>query len=63
MKGILDVDVSDAEMAERRKAWSARQTDFNAGTIWKYAQTVGSARYGAVTHPGGRAETHVYGDI
>lgn len=62
-KGTLDVDISDAEMADRRNAWTARQTDFNAGTIWKYAQTVGSARYGAVTHPGGKAETHVFGDI
>ncbi|MEM7121201.1 MAG: dihydroxy-acid dehydratase [Pseudomonadota bacterium] len=63
VKGTLDVDVSDAEMADRRKAWTARQTDFNAGTIWKYAQTVGPARYGAVTHPGGQAETHVYSEI
>ena len=63
VKGTLDVDVSDAEMADRRKAWSPRTTDFNAGTIWKFAQTVGPARYGAVTHPGGKAETHVYGEI
>jgi len=62
-KGTLDVDLSDAELAARRKDWKARQTDFNAGTIWKYAQTVGPARFGAVTHPGGKAETHVFGDI
>jgi dihydroxy-acid dehydratase len=30
---------------------------------WKYAQTVGSAKSGAVTHPGGAAETHCYADI
>ena len=63
VKGTLDVDVSDAEMADRRKAWSPRETDFNAGTIWKFAQTVGPARYGAVTHPGGKAESHVYSEI
>ncbi len=40
-----------------------RQTDFNAGAIWKYAQTVGSAEKGAITHPGAKAETHVYADI
>ena len=62
-KGTLDVEISEAEMAERRKAWVARQTDFNAGSIWKYAQTVGPASLGAVTHPGAKAETHVFGDI
>ncbi len=63
VKGTLDVDVSDAELADRRKAWTPRETDFNAGTIWKFAQTVGPARYGAVTHPGGKAESHVYSEI
>ena len=62
-KGTLEVDMTDAEMAERHSNWSARQTDFNSGSIWKYAQTVGSARFGAVTHPGAKAETHVFGDI
>jgi dihydroxy-acid dehydratase len=31
--------------------------------LWKYAQLVGEARWGAVTHPGGGAEKHVYADI
>jgi dihydroxy-acid dehydratase len=62
-KGTLEVDLSEGELDERRKGWVARQTDFNAGSIWKYAQTVGSARFGAVTHPGAKAETHVFGDI
>jgi len=61
--GTLDVALSEAELAERRKAWRPRGHDFNAGALWKYAQTVGSAEKGAVTHPGGKAETHVYGDI
>jgi dihydroxy-acid dehydratase len=62
-KGTLDVELSDQEMADRKAAWSPRQTDYNAGTIWKYAQTVGPARYGAVTHPGGHGETHVFADL
>ena len=62
-KGTLDVDVSDAEMAERRKAWKPRKHDYQSGAIWKYAQTVGPACKGAVTHPGGGAETHTYADI
>ena len=61
--GTLDVDVSAAELAERRKAWKPRRHDFQSGAIWKYAQTVGDADKGAVTHPGAKAETHVYADI
>tara|TARA_B100000676_G_scaffold85171_2_gene85219 strand:+ start:2130 stop:3848 length:1719 start_codon:yes stop_codon:yes gene_type:complete len=62
-KGTLDVELSDDKLAARRAAWNPRPTDYNAGTIWKYAQTVGSARYGAVTHPGGKGETHVFADL
>ncbi|MGY8995137.1 MAG: dihydroxy-acid dehydratase domain-containing protein, partial [Alphaproteobacteria bacterium] len=62
-KGTLDVELSDQEFAERKAAWRPRKTDYNSGTIWKYAQTVGSARFGAVTHPGGHEETHVFADL
>jgi len=62
-KGTLDVELSDAELAERRKAWRPREHEFQSGTLWKYAQTVGPAAKGAVTHPGAKAETHVYADI
>jgi dihydroxy-acid dehydratase len=61
--GTIDVALSDDEFTKRKAAWSPRDTDFNAGAIWKYAQTVGSAEKGAITHPGGSAETHVYADI
>ncbi len=33
------------------------------GALWKYAQIVGPAHLGAVTHPGAAAERHVYADI
>src|SRR3984893_12943526 len=59
----IDVALSDAELAERRRAWTARQNGYQSGTLWKYAQTVGDAENGAVTHPGARAETHVYADL
>ncbi len=62
-KGTIDLDVPKAELDKRRKAWKPRATDFQSGGLWKYAQTVGAARQGAVTHPGARAETHVFGDI
>lgn len=61
--GTLDVDLSREELAKREKDWKPRRTDFQSGALWKYAQTVGSARYGAVTHPGGAKETHCYADI
>ena len=63
VNGTLDVEVSEEEFAERRKSWKPRTTNFQSGAIWKYAQTVGPAHLGAVTHPGGEAETHVYADI
>jgi dihydroxy-acid dehydratase len=61
--GRLDVQLDEVELATRRHAWQARPTDYGSGAIWKYAQTVGPARYGAVTHPGQTGETHVYADI
>ena len=61
--GTLDVDLSDAELDARRKAWTAPRNDFQSGALWRYAQTVGPACKGAVTHPGASAETHVYADI
>jgi dihydroxy-acid dehydratase len=62
-KGDLSVALSDKELADRAKRWKARTTDYQSGAIWKYAQTVGPARDGAVTHPGGAKETHCYADI
>src|SRR5665811_1046149 len=50
-KGIIDLAVPEAERAARKAAWKPRQTDYNAGAIWKYAQLVGPAHLGAVTHP------------
>lgn len=61
--GVIDLNV-DAEVIElRRQNWKPRKTDYQSGAIWRYAQNVGPAYKGAVTHPGGAAETHVYADI
>jgi dihydroxy-acid dehydratase len=62
-KGTLEVELSEAELAERKKSWKPRRHEYQSGTLWKYAQTVGSAEKGAVTHPGAQAETHVYADL
>ncbi|MEM9206863.1 MAG: dihydroxy-acid dehydratase [Pseudomonadota bacterium] len=63
VKGTLDVDLSEAELKERAKDWAPRETEYGSGVIWKYAQLVGSAKDGALTHPGGSAETVAYADI
>jgi dihydroxy-acid dehydratase len=61
--GTIDAQLSDAEWAERRAAWSPRETAYRSGAIWKYAQLVGPASLGAVTHAGGAAEVECYADI
>jgi dihydroxy-acid dehydratase len=61
--GTLDVRLSDAELTERRKSWTPRPQEFGSGYLWKYAQQVGPALTGAVTHPGGAAEKACYADI
>ncbi len=62
-KGTLNVRLSEAELAQRAKSWTARAEEFGSGYLWKYAQQVGSARYGAVTHPGASGEKACYADI
>ena len=62
-KGTLEADLSEQELRSRHKAWKPRQHDFQSGALWKYAQLVGDAEKGAVTHPGAKAETHVYAEI
>jgi dihydroxy-acid dehydratase len=62
-KGTLDVKLTKAELAARAKQWKPREEEFGSGYLWKYAQQVGPARNGAVTHPGGSAEKACYADI
>lgn len=63
VEGTIDVALSAAELEERRKNWKPRENDYASGSLWKYAQIVGPAEKGAVTHPGGKAEKHVFADI
>ena len=64
IKGELSVELSDAELAARKEKWAGpRETIYASGALWKYAQLVGGAYLGAVTHPGARAEKHVYMDL
>ena len=61
--GVFDLEVAEDELETRRKAWQPRRNDFGSGALWRYAQTVGPAVKGAVTHPGAHQERHVYADI
>lgn len=62
-EGTLNVELSDAELAARKAAWKPRRTIYQSGMLWKYAQLVGPAGKGAVTHPGGANEGHCYADL
>ncbi len=61
--GTIDLDVPADVLADRRAQWQPWVNDYQAGALWRYSQTVGPAWQGAVTHPGAKAERHVYADI
>ena len=64
VNGVISVDLTDEELAARKEAWTGpRETIYASGSLWKYAQLVGETYKGAVTHPGGAAEKHVYADL
>ncbi len=63
IEGTIDVDVSEDEFARRKAEWKPRDVPYGSGAIWKYAQLVGPARYGALTNPGAKGETECYADI
>jgi len=55
--------LTDADLAARRQAWQPRAAHYGSGALWRYAQTVGDAHLGAVTHPGGKHELRQYADV
>jgi dihydroxy-acid dehydratase len=61
--GSIDLLVDASVLEARKKAWTPRQNDYGSGALWRYAQNVGPAYQGAVTHPGAAGERHVYADI
>src|SRR3984957_10505319 len=61
--GTIELEVDAAVLAERKKAWRPHVTDYGSGALWKFAQGVGPAHLGAVTHPGQKGERHVYADL
>ncbi|MEM1361414.1 MAG: dihydroxy-acid dehydratase [Pseudomonadota bacterium] len=64
IKGEISVALGDKELEERKAAWGGpRETMYASGALWKYAQQVGPTREGAITHPGAKAERHIYADL
>jgi len=61
--GILDVELSEAELSQRKAEWKPKPADFGSGVLWRYAKNVGPARDGALTHPGASQEVRTYADI
>ena len=61
--GSMDVELSDAELAERKKAWKPKAPAFGSGALWRFAKNVGPARNGAITSPGAASEVRCYADI
>jgi dihydroxy-acid dehydratase len=62
-KGTIELEVAADELARRKKDWKAPPNAYQSGALRKYADQVGPARDGAVTHAGGAAEIHCYADI
>ena len=58
-KGTINVNLSNDEINKRKSNWKHRELNFGSGTLWKYAQNVGDATNGAVTHPGGSKEKNL----
>ncbi len=61
--GTIDLHVDADLLAARKARWQPRVNDYQSGALWKYAQLVGPASKGALTHPGAQAETHIFADI
>ena len=52
------------KLEDRKKNWVPKKNEFiKSGDLWKYAQLVGPALNGAVTHPGAESEEFCYADI
>ena len=62
-EGIITLNVDEKTLKTRQKSIQKRKNNFGSGALWKFSQTVGSARFGAVTHPGAKKEIKNYSDI
>lgn len=49
VKDTITLEVNESELARRRQAWQAPAPNVMRGVLAKYAKTVGSASFGAIT--------------
>ena len=61
--GELSVALSDDELAKRKKTWQPKPINMGSGVLWRYANNVGSALNGALTHPGAKSELRGYWEV
>ena len=61
--GTIELEVDATILEHRARDWAPHETSYGSGAIWKFAQVVGPAHQGAITHPGQKGERHVYADI
>ena len=62
-EGVIKLNVDRRTLKARKNKILKKKNNFGSGALWKFSQTVGSARFGAVTHPGAKKETKNYSDI
>ena len=49
-KGIINVELSEQELKQRKNKWQQPKPNYKSGVLAKYAKLVGSAREGAITN-------------
>ncbi|MBR1120763.1 dihydroxy-acid dehydratase [Bradyrhizobium lablabi] len=60
---IINGNLTGTGLAEHQTKQRLRETDHRSGARWKFAQQVGPAVGGAVTHPGGAHEKQCHADV
>lgn len=63
VEGMRDLRLDQATLEARKGDRNARPGNDTSGAIWKFAQGVGPARNGAVSHSGGAAEVVSYAGL
>jgi dihydroxy-acid dehydratase len=61
--GTIELEVDPIELENRARHWEPRATNYQSGALWKFAQGVGPAHLGAVTHPGAGRDPRLRGHL
>lgn len=63
IEGRQNVRLPDEALGTGAKAWRPREMRNQSGAPWKYARSVGLARFWTTTHSDGAKEKHCHADI